>query len=111
MRDGAAMPGGFGHAVYVAEDPRATALLAAVREAATPTRWRQVEVAARQGEHPNVDLGLAGMAVAFDMVEGAGEAVFALARVAGWLAHAEEEHGRPFRFRPRASYVGVRPLD
>jgi citrate synthase len=111
IRDGVASPGGFGHAVYEGEDPRATALLAIVRAAATPARWRPVEQAARQGEHPNVDLALAGMAVAFDMVDGAGEAVFALARVAGWLAHADEEHGRPFRFRPRASYVGTKPLE
>ena len=56
-----------------------------------------------------VCLGLGAMAVCFDMVDGAAEAVFALARIAGWLAHAAEERDRPFRFRPRASYVGPPP--
>jgi citrate synthase len=109
VRDGAPVRGGFGHTVYLGEDPRATALLAIVRETATPAQWRPVERALRTGDHPNVDLALAGLAAAFDMVDGAGEAIFALARVVGWLAHAEEERGRPFRFRPRASYVGLRP--
>jgi citrate synthase len=101
---------GFGHGVYVADDPRGVALLGLLHEVAAPEQWRRVGRALEQGEHPNVDLALAGMAVAFDMVDGAGEAVFALARVAGWLAHAAEEHDRPFRFRARASYVGPRPL-
>ena len=109
IRSGAPTPAGFGHTVYVGDDPRAATLLPFVRAAAAPTRWRAIERAARAGEHPNVDLALGGLAHAFDMVDGAGEAIFALARVAGWLAHAQEEHGRPFRFRPRASYVGVRP--
>ncbi|MCU1486212.1 MAG: citrate synthase-like protein [Actinomycetia bacterium] len=111
MVEGRAGPSGFGHGVYLGDDPRAVALLALLREVATPAQWRPVARALATGEHPNVDLALAGMAVAFDMVDGAGEAVFALARVAGWLAHAAEEHDRPFRFRPRASYVGVRPID
>lgn len=109
IRSGEPAGAGFGHTVYVGDDPRAGALLPFVRAAAAPTRWQAIERAARAGEHPNVDLALGGLAHAFDMVEGAGEAIFALARVAGWLAHAQEEHGRPFRFRPRASYVGVRP--
>jgi citrate synthase len=94
----------------VADDPRGVALLGLLQEVAAPEQWRRVGRALEQGEHPNVDLALAGMAVAFDMVDGAGEAVFALARVAGWLAHAAEEDDRPFRFRARASYVGPRPL-
>ncbi|WP_262403168.1 citrate/2-methylcitrate synthase [Actinomadura sp. CNU-125] len=39
-------------------------------------------------------------------VPGAGEAVFAVARTAGWLAHAIEEYGRGAPLRPRAVYVG-----
>ena len=58
---------------------------------------------------PNVDLVLAAFTVANRMVPGAGEAVFALARTAGWLAHAAEEYRNPFRFRPRASYTGPLP--
>lgn len=110
IREGEPPRSGFGHAVYTGDDPRTAALLRFVRDGAAPTRWRAIERALTTGAHPNVDLALGGLAHAFDMVDGAGEAIFALARVVGWLAHAEEEHGRPFRFRPRASYVGVRPL-
>jgi citrate synthase len=41
------------------------------------------------------------------MPDDAGEALFAVARSAGWLAHACEEYTEaPLRFRPRADYVG-----
>lgn len=110
LRDGGDISMGFGHPVYVGDDPRATVLLSLVGAASSPARWRPIARALTSGEHPSVDLALAALAVALDMVDGAGEAVFALARVAGWLAHAAEEYEHPFRFRPRASYVGVRPL-
>ena len=36
------------------------------------------------------------------------EAIFALARIAGWIAHALEEYAEtPLRFRTRAIYVGA----
>lgn len=110
LRHGDPLPAGFGHAVYREDDPRSQVLLPLVRRATTTARWRPVERALAEGAHPNVDLAIAAMALAFDMVEGSGEAVFAVARVAGWLAHAAEEHGRPFRFRPTASYVGLTPV-
>jgi citrate synthase len=37
---------------------------------------------------------------------GAGEAIFAVARTAGWLAHAREEYEHRTRLRPRAVYIG-----
>ncbi|WP_338071018.1 citrate/2-methylcitrate synthase [Actinomadura bangladeshensis] len=40
---------------------------------------------------------------------GAGEALFAVARTAGWLAHALEEYGGRRPLRPRAVYVGPPP--
>ena len=37
------------------------------------------------------------------------ERTFAVARSAGWLAHALEEYRQPpLRFLPRSAYVGVR---
>jgi citrate synthase len=43
------------------------------------------------------------------MIPGAGEAVFAVARTAGWLAHALEEYARRTPLRPRALYTGPPP--
>ena len=91
------------HIVYDGPDPRARALLALLPD--SPARRRVLAA-----EHANIDLALAVLALECDMDVGAGEAVFAIARVAGWLAHVAEEYERPFRFRPRASYVGPAPL-
>jgi citrate synthase len=37
-------------------------------------------------------------------------ALFALGRTAGWIAHIFEQQEQGFLLRPRAHYVGVRPL-
>ncbi|MFC6929668.1 citrate/2-methylcitrate synthase [Actinomadura yumaensis] len=57
---------------------------------------------------PNVDAAPATLAAVAGMVPGAGEAVFAVARTAGWLAHALEEYERRSPLRPRAVYTGPR---
>jgi citrate synthase len=41
------------------------------------------------------------------MRRGASEAIFGIARTAGWLAHAMEEYERRTSIRPKAIYVGV----
>jgi citrate synthase len=40
------------------------------------------------------------------MISGAGEAIFAVARTSGWIAHALEEYARRSPLRPRAVYTG-----
>jgi len=56
---------------------------------------------------PNVDFALAALAAAAGLERGAGEAIFGIARCAGWLAHAIEEYGGGSELRPRPIYVGV----
>jgi citrate synthase len=107
LRAGAAPTLGFGHAVYVDRDPRADLLLPFVAPL-VPAALRDVVEADERP--PNVDLVLGLLAVGTDMAPGAAEAIFALARTVGWLAHAAEEYRNPFRYRPRASYVGPAPL-
>jgi citrate synthase len=58
---------------------------------------------------PNVDIALALLTESYEMVPNAGIVIFAVARIAGWLAHAIEEYEHRLRFRPRAAYTGVRP--
>ena len=54
---------------------------------------------------PNVDLALGALTFCPGMDRSAGEVVFAIARTAGWLAHALEEYEEaPIRFRPVGRY-------
>ncbi|WP_203833411.1 citrate/2-methylcitrate synthase, partial [Actinoplanes regularis] len=101
LRSGGGIPG-FGHPLYPSGDPRATVLLDLlgdhpVREAAAGLADA---VRTRSGILPNIDLALAALTLGHDMPADAGEAIFAVARTAGWLAHALEEYAnRPARFR------------
>lgn len=114
LRGGERIPG-FGHTVYKAGDGRFTLLMDLVR-AAAPGNDRLAaaeavldEAARRRLPAPNVDFALAALGAVAGLVPGAGEAVFAVARTAGWLAHALEEYGRRSPLRPRAVYVGPAP--
>lgn len=106
---------GFGHTVYDDEDPRYGALMRRVVAAwRNDPRLRVVHevrdlVSQRSSEIPNIDLALGAFTWLARMDADAGEAIFAVSRTAGWLAHAIEEFGEaPLRFRPRARYVGER---
>jgi len=112
---GEAMPG-LGHPLYPDGDPRYRALrdhIAATRpEAPVLDVLDRLEVAAlRAGlPLPNVDCGLAALTLAFDLIPRSGELMFAVARTAGWVAHAIEAlHEKPLRLR--AAYVGPEPAD
>jgi citrate synthase len=106
---------GFGQRLYPEGDPRAVALLPYVRAIEGRTAMVHVldavaDVArARVGVHPNIDFALAGLTHVAGLPVEAGEILFAVARSAGWIAHAIEEYGEArLRFRPRAVYVGPR---
>lgn len=102
---------GFGHAVYTDVDPRAAVLLDIVAdlddEVAAATNRLSLHVRRETGLAPNVDLGLAALVLACGARRDAGEAVFAIARLAGFIAHGIEEQGHPLRFRARATYTGA----
>lgn len=99
---------GFGHGVYRTRDPRADLLLDRLE---LPDAARDVlaEMHRRRLSFPNADFALAALTEAHGMIPDAGELIFAVSRVAGWLAHAIEEYEHRLRFRPRAAYVGVPP--
>lgn len=111
LRRGERIPG-FGHFVYREHDPRAVLLLDLVRSAAPASPRLAVaeavlaEARRRALPAPNIDFALATLASVAGMVPGAGEAIFAVARAAGWLAHALEEYARHTPIRPRAVYTG-----
>ncbi|MFD9905169.1 citrate synthase family protein [Streptomyces sp. NPDC059063] len=115
LRAGRRVPG-LGHRLYPGEDPRAQALfgLLEVMPKAGPALAAARDVVATTARHTdlhaNIDLALAVLTVSSAMPEEAGETIFAVARTAGWIAHALEEYGeRPMRMRPVGQYVGLRP--
>ncbi|WP_260475352.1 citrate/2-methylcitrate synthase [Streptomyces sp. WAC 06725] len=115
LRAGRRVPG-LGHRVYQGEDPRARTLFRLLEDVpqAGPALAAAREVAATTARHTalhaNVDLALAALTVSAGMTPEAGETVFAVARTAGWIAHALEEYAeRPLRIRPSGHYQGPRP--
>ncbi|HUG82972.1 MAG TPA: citrate/2-methylcitrate synthase, partial [Euzebya sp.] len=105
---------GFGHAVYTSADPRAARLLTVLSDHVSgpaEDRLEQIHRLLRRLERrglppPNIDLALAAVGVVAGMRPGAGEAIFVVARTAGWIAHAVEEYDDDHLIRPRALYTG-----
>ncbi|NVI84321.1 citrate synthase family protein [Janthinobacterium sp. BJB401] len=108
---------GFGHPLYPLGDPRAAYLLdrLSALSQAYPQLRAILAACAVAGElldaRPNADLALAAMELAFGWPEGAALSVFALARSAGWIAHAAEQAASAALIRPRARYIGRHQRD
>ena len=102
--DPSARPPGFGHPVHRHGDPRTRPLLDAVYGFATAADRELIEsTATLAAAPPNVDFALAALSYAARMPPEAATAIFAIARTAGWIAHAAEEYGEPpLRFRGHA---------
>ena len=116
---------GFGHTLYPAGDPRATPLLAIARDLVasvkSPFTRRAKTVLAivdaaselarrdrlKAPAEPTADVGIAAMMAALGAQPAAGSGLYAVARSAGWLAHALEQRAAGFLLRPRARYTGV----
>ena len=108
LRDNQFIPG-FGHRVYKNLDPRAEVMLdqlRAIRTVAVEEELLQI-MRDRGLPFPNVDFAIACFAERYDMIENAGEVIFAVTRTVGWLAHAIEEYKHRLRFRSRAVYTGT----
>jgi citrate synthase len=106
---------GFGHPVYQGGDARFTVLFDLFEQMAPPEVTALVRsLVDTAGRHaipaPNVDLGLAALAWVAGLPADAGRTLFAVARVAGWVAHyLEELEERPLRYRARAVYATPSP--
>ena len=100
---------GFGHPLYPDGDPRAALLLAQLAEGFADAPEMDAANAVmgavdlRSRAKPNIDFALGLLSVLAHMPADAGEAIFTIARTAGWVAHAIEEYKEPvLRFRGRA---------
>ncbi|MBD2740262.1 citrate synthase [Coleofasciculus sp. FACHB-1120] len=114
---------GFGHRVYKVKDPRATILQNLAEQLfekfghdkyydiAVELERALEEKLGEKGIYPNVDFysGLVyrKMGIPTDLFT----PVFAIARVAGWLAHWKEQLGENRIYRPTQIYKGSREAD
>jgi citrate synthase len=109
LRKRGEVPPGFGHPIYPAGDPRAPPLLevAARLPQARHARTLFALVDATSDAAPTCDVGLAALAAALGAPPATASGLFAVARAAGWLAHALEQRAAGYLLRPRARYTGV----
>jgi citrate synthase len=113
---------GFGHRIYRVRDPRADALKTAVKgldarqgrlefaeavEAAALAILRERKP--ERSLQTNVEFYTALLLEALDFPSSAFTCVFAMGRVAGWLAHAREQLAGGRLIRPQSVYVGPQP--
>jgi citrate synthase len=110
---------GFGHRAYKVEDPRAILLRRIAERVATPERFAladAVERAALAELHrtkpelnTNVEFYAALVLEASGLPRDLFPPTFALARTAGWIAHAQEQTAANRLMRPDVEYVGEAP--
>lgn len=99
LRRGDRLPG-FGHPLHPGGDPRATLLLRLTADLApgsgrVAVAQEVIAVTTRRGlPPPNIDFALAVLVSVTGMLRGASEAIFGLARSAGWIAHAIDAYGQ-----------------
>jgi citrate synthase len=105
---------GLGQPLYPQGDPRALAIIEALKEArpAAGARAAAAAVTAMEltGQLPNVDFGLGAATTALGLPAGAALGLFLVARSVGWIAHAMEQYQSGVLIRPRARYSGRRPI-
>lgn len=103
---------GFGHMIYREGDPRAVSLFSALVKTGIDKRLA-VEIPDRireaTGAFANCDYALAVMRRSLDLPAGSETTIFAMARIAGWIAHASEQLESRKLIRPRARYTGPAP--
>jgi len=104
LRSGEPVPG-FGHRIYQQRDPRAEVLFDLIAD--EPVMDAVRVITGQLAGFPNSDLAVAAMMHAYGFRPDAGEALFAIARIIGWTAHALEEYSEPgLRFRAQGVYTG-----
>lgn len=115
LRRGERLPG-FGHPLYAQGDPRLAPLMeraCALNPRSPRLRTLQAVVDAVQSmgrPKANVDVGIAAACAALELPVGMGPAIFAIGRLAGWVAHVLEQQKSSQILRPRARYVGRAPI-
>ncbi|MFQ6013805.1 MAG: citrate/2-methylcitrate synthase [Thermoplasmata archaeon] len=110
---------GFGHRVYKTMDPRAAILKGyaeTLGKAAGQENWHEMStimedaMMREKGLSPNVDFYSATTYYAMGIPVDLFTPIFAVSRVAGWVAHAMEQYGDNKIIRPKSEYTGAKGL-
>jgi citrate synthase len=113
---------GFGHRVYKVKDPRATVLQELAEqmfaesnrpeayETALAVERLAAPIFGAKGVYPNVDFFSGVVYQAMGIPSDLFTPIFAIARVAGWLAHWLEQLKNNRIYRPEQVYVGKRDV-
>ncbi len=105
---------GFFAGIYTTTDPRSAVLLEQAEakrpgaHAAHALIAAMKEIGGPQAPGPSVDLALVALARGAGWPRGVATAVFAAARMSGWIAHVLEQRGSADVLRPRARFTGSR---
>jgi len=106
---------GFGHRVYITEDPRATHLRKMSEDlgrSSGQSKWfemsRKIELFVNQEKklNANVDFYSASTYTTLGVEIDLFTPIFAMSRIAGWTAHVIEQLDDNRLIRPRAEYIG-----
>jgi citrate synthase len=116
---------GFGHRIYRVRDPRADVLKDALGKLADEPavanrlafagKVEEIALAVLRAAKPdrplltNVEYYTALLLEAVGFPPDAFTCVFAMGRMAGWVAHAREQRLTGRLLRPKSTYVGPRP--
>lgn len=109
---GQSLPG-FDHPLYPKGDPRAAQLLDLARSRSNQTREMRAvfrfidEMKTSTSLLPRQELALVVLTRAMGLPRQATAALFVLGRLAGWVAHVQEQRAAGTLLRPRAKFVGA----
>ena len=110
---------GFGHRVYKSLDPRAKELkeLSQKLDQIKGNDWSSIAtklsviVKEEKSLYPNVDLYTASVYANLGIPDDFFVNLFAISRMAGWLAHMMEQYEKNELIRPLQEYVGLKDRD
>ena len=111
---------GFGHRVYKKGDPRAKILKKVCEELyqkSDQSKYYQIALEVekymkeKKGLFPNIDFYSALVLHSLGFPIDTFTTVFSISRIAGWIAHINEQYENNRLIRPRAEYVGRKNVD
>ncbi len=117
QKDGRAVPGFGKHSVYKRGDPRGQFLLTLARKRARQSRRLEAlcgfieDAEGKLGLYPRHELAVIALTQAMGLPAHSAGSLFALARTAGWVAHAVEQRSSKLELRPRAKFDGFGDRD